>query len=38
VVFLTNRSYQPTRRSLSEMRELRAAVSDAARRLAGAKC
>jgi CubicO group peptidase (beta-lactamase class C family) len=38
VVFLTNRSYQPTRRSLSEMRALRAAVSDAARRLAGAKC
>lgn len=38
VVFLTNRSYQPTRRSLSEMRELRAAVSDAARRLAGARC
>jgi CubicO group peptidase (beta-lactamase class C family) len=38
VVFLTNRSYQPTRRSLSEMRELRAAVSDAARRLAGVRC
>jgi CubicO group peptidase (beta-lactamase class C family) len=38
LVFLTNRSYQPTRRSLSEMRELRAAVSDAARRLAGGKC
>jgi CubicO group peptidase (beta-lactamase class C family) len=38
VVFLTNRSYQPTRRSLSEMRELRAAVSDAARRMAGVKC
>lgn len=38
VVFLTNRSYQPSRRSLSEMRELRAAVSDAARKMAGAKC
>ncbi|HRP07551.1 MAG TPA: serine hydrolase domain-containing protein [Gemmatimonadales bacterium] len=38
VVFLTNRSYQPTRRSLSEMRVHRAAVSDAARRLAGARC
>src|SRR5690606_22268283 len=38
VVFLTNRSYQPTRRSLSEMRVLRAAVSDAARRYAGGRC
>ncbi len=35
VVFLTNRSYQPTRFSMSEMRIHRAAVSDAARRLAG---
>lgn len=38
LVFLTNRSFAPTRRSLSEMRELRAAVSDAARRLAGGRC
>lgn len=35
VVFLTNRSYQPTRFSMSEMRLHRAAVSDAARRFAG---
>lgn len=38
VVFLTNRSYQASRNSMSEMREVRAAVSDAARRLAGANC
>lgn len=38
VVFLTNRSYQATRNSMSEMREIRAAVSDAARKLAGANC
>lgn len=38
LIFLTNRTYQPTRRSLSEMREHRAAVSDAARRLAGVRC
>jgi CubicO group peptidase (beta-lactamase class C family) len=38
VVFLTNRSFAPTRRSLSEMRIHRAAVSDAARRIAGEAC
>lgn len=38
VVFLTNRSFAPTKRSLSEMRTHRAAVSDAARRLAGERC
>jgi CubicO group peptidase (beta-lactamase class C family) len=35
VVFLTNRSYQPTRYSSNEMRMHRAAVSDAARRMVG---
>lgn len=38
LVFLTNRSYQASRRSTSEIREVRAAVSDAARRMAGVKC
>ena len=38
VVFLTNRSFQPSRSSMSDMREARAAVSDAARRLAGQRC
>ncbi len=37
VVFLTNRSYQPGRRSLDQIRTVRAAVSDAARRYAGVK-
>lgn len=38
LVFLTNRSYQASRKSMSEIREVRAAVSDAARRLAGVRC
>jgi CubicO group peptidase (beta-lactamase class C family) len=38
LVFLTNRTFAPTRRSLSEMRVHRAAVSDAARRIAGERC
>jgi CubicO group peptidase (beta-lactamase class C family) len=38
VVLLTNRSYAPGRGSLDAIREVRAAVSDAARRLAGASC
>lgn len=38
VVLLTNRSYAPTRGSLEAMREVRGAVSDAARRLAGERC
>ncbi len=38
VVFLTNRSLDPARRSMSEIRDVRAAVSDAARRLAGGRC
>ncbi len=38
VVFLTNRSYDPGRKSLSEIRGVRAKVSDAARHYAGVKC
>jgi CubicO group peptidase (beta-lactamase class C family) len=38
LVFLTNRSFQATKRSMSDIREARAAVSDAARRLAGERC
>jgi CubicO group peptidase (beta-lactamase class C family) len=38
VVFLTNRSYDPQPRSMSEIREVRTQVSDAARRAAGGIC
>jgi CubicO group peptidase (beta-lactamase class C family) len=38
VVFLTNRSLEAGQRSTSEIRDVRAAVSDAARRLAGGRC
>jgi CubicO group peptidase (beta-lactamase class C family) len=38
VVLLTNRSYAPMRGSLDAIREVRARVSDAARRLAGERC
>ncbi|MGD9523222.1 MAG: serine hydrolase domain-containing protein [Gemmatimonadales bacterium] len=38
VVLLTNRSYDPAPRSMALIRDVRAAVSDAARRLAGERC
>lgn len=38
VVFLTNRSYDPVPGSMSEIRDVRTLVSDAARRLGGGSC
>jgi CubicO group peptidase (beta-lactamase class C family) len=38
VVLLTNRTFAPTRGSLDAIREVRASVSDGARRLAGERC
>ncbi|HET9066265.1 MAG TPA: serine hydrolase domain-containing protein [Gemmatimonadales bacterium] len=38
VVFLTNRSYDPVPQSMSDIRDVRTLVSDAARRLGGGSC